>query len=180
MWRISQLMHNGQTLPCPMATTPSNLLRKPALSKGSNPKWSRKSHLDRLGPVPNGISCSIWKSARIRAGRRAAGNAPRPRPPQRETPSPHRAAGTARIWVPRTKRGPPFGGPLGRSGGEARIRTGGKGFAGLCLTTWPLRRKRTVKNGPEMQWSGQRGSNPRPQPWQGCALPTEPCPLAGY
>ena len=30
-------------------------------------------------------------------------------------------------------------------GGEARIRTGGKGFAGLCLTTWPLRRKRTVK-----------------------------------
>ena len=25
-------------------------------------------------------------------------------------------------------------------GGEARIRTGGKGFAGLCLTTWPLRR----------------------------------------
>ena len=26
------------------------------------------------------------------------------------------------------------------------------------------------------QWSGQRGSNPRPQPWQGCALPTEPCP----
>ena len=29
-----------------------------------------------------------------------------------------------------------------------------------------------------MQWSGQRGSNPRPQPWQGCALPTEPCPPA--
>ena len=53
----------------------------------------------------------------------------------------HSAAGTARIWVPRTKRGPPFGGPLGRSGGEARIRTGGKGFAGLCLTTWPLRRR---------------------------------------
>ena len=30
-------------------------------------------------------------------------------------------------------------------GGEARIRTGGKGFAGLCLTTWPLRRKRTAQ-----------------------------------
>ena len=57
---------------------------------------------------------------------------------------PHRAAGAARARVPRTKRGPPFGGPLGRSGGEARIRTGGKGFAGLCLTTWPLRRKRTA------------------------------------
>ena len=22
-------------------------------------------------------------------------------------------------------------------------------------------------------WSGKRDSNPRPQPWQGCALPTE-------
>ena len=22
-------------------------------------------------------------------------------------------------------------------------------------------------------WSGKRGSNPRPQPWQGCALSTE-------
>ena len=36
--------------------------------------------------------------------------------------------------------------------------------------------KKDRLNGPEMQWSGQRGSNPRPQPWQGCALPTEPCP----
>ena len=25
--------------------------------------------------------------------------------------------------------------------------------------------------------SGRRGSNPRPQPWQGCALPTELLPL---
>ena len=23
------------------------------------------------------------------------------------------------------------------------------------------------------KWSGKRGSNPRPQPWQGCALSTE-------
>ena len=27
-------------------------------------------------------------------------------------------------------------------GGDARIRTGGKGFAGLCLTTWPRRRSK--------------------------------------
>src|SRR2546421_8148119 len=27
-------------------------------------------------------------------------------------------------------------------------------------------------------WSGKRGSNPRPQPWQGCALPTELFPRA--
>ena len=25
-------------------------------------------------------------------------------------------------------------------------------------------------------WSGQRDSNPRSQPWQGCALPTKLCP----
>src|SRR5450830_689255 len=25
----------------------------------------------------------------------------------------------------------------------------------------------------EKTWSGKRGSNSRPQPWQGCALPTE-------
>ena len=24
-----------------------------------------------------------------------------------------------------------------------------------------------------MEWSEKRDSNPRPQPWQGCALPTE-------
>ena len=37
---------------------------------------------------------------------------------------------------------------LSAYGGDARIRTGGKGFAGLCLTTWPRRRlkKPTVKN----------------------------------
>ena len=40
----------------------------PVLSKGSNPKWSRKSHLDRLGPVPDGTFCSIWKSTRVRTG----------------------------------------------------------------------------------------------------------------
>ena len=66
-------------------------------------------------------------------------------------------------------------------GGENRIRTGGEGFAGLCLTTWPSR-PGTIRAGvlyvagPDVQWSGQRGSNPRPPPWQGGALPAEPCP----
>ena len=27
-----------------------------------------------------------------------------------------------------------------------------------------------------ISWSGQRDSNPRPSPWQGDALPAEPCP----
>ena len=69
-------------------------------------------------------------------------------------------------------------------GGDARIRTGGEGFAGLCLTTWP-RRHPGVLSYKELigfptsslrQWSGQRDSNPRPSPWQGDALPAEPCP----
>src|SRR5688500_10950698 len=30
----------------------------------------------------------------------------------------------------------------------------------------------------ERKWSGRRDSNPRPSPWQGDALPTEPLPLA--
>ena len=111
----------------------------PALSKGSNPKWSRKSHLDRLGPVPNGISCFIWKGARIRELQRGTGRR-RWRIPQSKRPEGH-TDGVSAVRCPRTKRGPLFGGPLGRSGGEARIRTGGKGFAGLCLTTWPLRRR---------------------------------------
>src|SRR5687768_3449234 len=29
---------------------------------------------------------------------------------------------------------------------------------------------------PALHWSGRRDSNPRPQPWQGCALPAEPRP----
>jgi hypothetical protein len=47
-------------------------------------------------------------------------------------------------------------------GGGNRIRTGGKGFADLCLTTWLCR---------HLYWSGRRDSNPRPPPWQGGVLP---------
>ena len=43
---------------------------------------------------------------------------------------------------------------------------GNEGFADLCLTAWLWYRI----------WSGRRGSNPRPLPWQGNALPTEPLP----
>ena len=38
-----------------------------------------------------------------------------------------------------------------------------EGFADLCLTTWPQHRI----------WSGLRGSNSLPPPWQGGALPDE-------
>lgn len=30
------------------------------------------------------------------------------------------------------------------------------------------------------KWSGQRDSNPRSQPWQGCALPTKLCPQCNF
>ena len=66
-------------------------------------------------------------------------------------------------------------------GGDVRIRTGDKGFAGLCLTTWPRRHMLRAGTRPALciAWSGLRGSNPRPQPWQGCALPTALSPRAG-
>ena len=46
------------------------------------------------------------------------------------------------------------------------IEPGNEDFADPCLTAWLCRRR----------WSGRRGSNPPPQPWQGCALPNELLP----
>ena len=76
---------------------------------------------------------------------------------------------------PRKSERAPRGVPSTSLGGETRIRTGDKGFAGLCLTTWPSRQryeKGRYETGPIKSWSGLRGSNPRPPPWQGGALPT--------
>jgi hypothetical protein len=56
---------------------------------------------------------------------------------------------------------PPRQMPHNINGGGTRIRTGGKGFADLCLTTWLCRHLK----------SGRRDSNPRPPPWQGGVLP---------
>jgi hypothetical protein len=59
-------------------------------------------------------------------------------------------------------------------GGATRSRTGLDGFAIRCITDLLSRQK---KGKPELPffiiWSGKRVSNSRPQPWQGCALPTE-------
>jgi hypothetical protein len=69
-----------------------------------------------------------------------------------------------------------------RSGGGGRNRTGVHGFAGRCMTTLPPRqslmrkgkaRVAAARAFPSVIWSGKRVSNSRPQPWQGCALPTE-------
>ena len=75
-------------------------------------------------------------------------------------------------------------------GGATRNRTGDEGFADPCLTAWlwrhdnwrgsihyplpyPVQNRHAV---PPLHWSGRRGSNPPPQPWQGCALPNELLP----
>ena len=104
-------MHNRQIMFYRKQSVEESSENMPALSKGSNPKWSRKSHLDRLGPVPNGIYCFIWKGARIREPQRGTGRRRR-RIPQPNRPEGH-TDGVSAVRCPRTKRGPPFGGPLG-------------------------------------------------------------------
>ena len=72
-----------------------------------------------------------------------------------------------------------------KNGGAAQIRTGDRGFADLCLTTWRRRRSNLGRQatGPadrtegcggthrRENWSGKRDSNPRLRPWQGRTLP---------
>ena len=55
------------------------------------------------------------------------------------------------------------------TGGTTRNRTGDEGFADLCLTAW-------LWCHTYIKWSGRRGSNPPPPPWQGGALPNELLP----
>ena len=62
-------------------------------------------------------------------------------------------------------------------GGCGRSRTAVDGFAGHCITVLLRSHKGEIKK-PQLIaaflfriWSGKRGSNSRPQPWQGCALP---------
>ena len=56
-----------------------------------------------------------------------------------------------------------------------RFELGNEGFADPCLTTWLCHRIR--ENGEVRRflcfWSGRRGSNSLPRPWQGRALPNE-------
>src|SRR4029077_11446678 len=61
-------------------------------------------------------------------------------------------------------------GPM-EAGCPSRIRPSVHGSKVRCPTT------RRRGSGPKGNWSGRRDSNPRPSPWQGDALPTEPLPL---
>ncbi len=60
-----------------------------------------------------------------------------------------------------------------RSAAEGRRRPESNRRTRICS---PLRDHSATT--PEGTWSGKRGSNSRPQPWQGCALPTELFPPA--
>ena len=98
-------MHNRQIMFYRKQSVEESSENTPALSKGSNPKWSRKSHLDRLEPVPNGISCFIWKSARIREPQRDTGRRRR-RIPQPKRPEGH-TDGVSAVRCPRPCTAPP-------------------------------------------------------------------------
>ncbi len=66
-------------------------------------------------------------------------------------------------------------------GGAGRNRTGVHGVAVRCMTTLPPRlwvNHTYLSILPEQDWSGISGSNRRPEPWQGSALPTELIPHA--
>ena len=61
-------------------------------------------------------------------------------------------------------------------GCPSRIRTSVHGSKVRCPTT----RRRGSASSRTKKWSGRRDSNPRPSPWQGDALPTEPLPPARF
>ena len=75
-------------------------------------------------------------------------------------------------------RGP---GPIPVDGCPSRIRTSVHGSKVRCPTTRRRGSGRRPGEAPVAsranKWSGRRDSNPRPSPWQGDALPTEPLPL---
>ncbi len=61
-------------------------------------------------------------------------------------------------------------------GCPSRIRTSLHGFKVRCPTTRRRGSGGRGRLGADEEWSGRRDSNPRPSPWQGDALPTEPLP----
>ncbi len=106
------------------------------------------------------------------------------------------------VWA--LRRGAPgalrpcFSGQAGRVAGRKRVTGPRRPWEGL-LTGRQLRRRERLEESPAQRWangqggafrpaltglpsrrrflgSGRRDSNPRPQPWQGCALPAEPRP----
>ena len=97
--------------------------------------------------TPDGFFASIPKDSHIRKkialqARKTSGmHAPWPALQTRErTGRPELRGGRSRgygiVW--KESKSAPEGASI-MNGGDAQIRTGGEGFAGLCLTTWPRR-----------------------------------------
>ena len=83
--------------------------------------------------------------------------------------------------VSERKPGAPDCPPHGQAyfGTRRAMHKGQDGVPGFRAASGRLKRKkRRSSERRNKDWSGQRGSNPRPPPWQGGALPTEPCPRA--
>ena len=94
-----------------------------------------------------------------------------------KAPGSRRAARTAPWHRPNlgaaNEKGPPFGEGLGRLEAGSRIRTGGKGFAGLCLTTchFAVDMKGPIETGPMHAMERTTGLEPATPTLAGCALP---------
>ena len=93
------------------------------------------------------------------AARRAAGSSPCPSPGRRGDRVAADAGASRPCSLPPTTRPSPTGRPVRARRESGRTRAGSPEGARTCVF-----------------WSGRRDSNPRPQPWQGCALPAEPRP----
>jgi hypothetical protein len=85
-----------------------------------------------------------------------AAQLPSPTPEERKAPGAASAAGR-----PARSDGNRGGRGIGGCGGRVSVRTSAAAFCRCALN-------HVVQN---KIWSGRRDSNPRPQPWQGCALP---------
>ncbi len=88
-----------------------------------------------------------------------------PAPSRSTAPTPSTSTGTATASAARTAD----------HGTGSRIRTGASPLGASTVPRWPQNEQNLLPaRGSYGAWTTD--SNPRPQPWQGCALPTEPRP----
>ena len=126
-----------------------------------------------LGHVAILASCLIksWlvsQPARLRQWSGQRDSNPRPSPWQGDAlpaePCPH-------VWFSNLEATPGFE-PGVKALQASALPLGHVAILASCLIkSWLVSQPARLR-----QWSGQRDSNPRPSPWQGDALPAEPCP----
>ena len=125
-------------------------------------------------PAPLALPARIVRAARATCADRAAAHPARAAACSFPCPTSHLPPKKARKERPGSGGASPKGAcqpkeegdrrssrPLAFVGGETRIRTGDKGFAGLCLTTWPSRRmKKADRNRPDVRMERATGFEP--------------------